>query len=134
MLGEEWGLWVLSFIHVVESDIVSDQCVKVQFLKFIYKMLCWRDIFWFSLLSIDCFLGFKSFFDESNHILRFKLFYKLVFAIEQNIHVDFFCKQISLSQVAFFSYRHLCFIYSLDQCVIKRATGVTLLLFFLFFF
>ena len=66
----------------MESDIVSYQCIKIQFLEFIDEMLSWRDIFWFSLLSIDCFLSFKSFFDESNDILRLKLFDKLIFAIE----------------------------------------------------
>ena len=66
----------------MESDIVSYQCIKIQFLEFIDEMLSWGDIFWFSLLSIDCFLSFKSFFDESNDILRLKLFDKLIFAIE----------------------------------------------------
>ena len=66
----------------MESNIVSYQCVKVQFLEFIDEMLCWCDIFRFSLLGIDCFLSFKSFFDKSNDILRLKLFDKLVFAIE----------------------------------------------------
>ena len=82
MFSKEWGLWVLSFIHVVESDIVTYKSVKVQFLEFIDEMLCWCDIFRFSLLSIDCFLSFESFFDKSNDILRLKLFDKLVFAIE----------------------------------------------------
>ena len=82
MLSKEWGLWVLSFIHVVESDIVSYQCVKVQFLEFIDEMLCWCDVFRFSLLRIDCFLSFKSFFDKSNDILGLQFFDKFVFAIE----------------------------------------------------
>ena len=82
MLSKEWGLWVLSFIHVVESDIISYQCVKVQFLELIDEMLCWCDIFRFSLLSIDCFLSFQSFLDKSNDILGLKFFDQLVFAIE----------------------------------------------------
>ena len=96
MLRQVNRLLILPLVNVVESDIESDERVKVQLLKLINCMLhCVYDPRNSLLLTVEgahSTLSFEGFLDEANNVLRFLLTGQLFLlatkaASKQDIHV-----------------------------------------------
>ena len=53
MLGQQRCLLVLSLINVVQSNVITDQSVEIDFLELVNQVLGWSHILGFSLYGIE---------------------------------------------------------------------------------